>query len=147
MSKSKCNVLLREKRRFSMITKCFYKIVFAILAVSTNAALAQEECRNCSAEVVIESHQAQRFTFDLMLISSMPLNGQIIEADPVTQESTVLVSTCSDYAQSNGINSFDVAKLVMGFVGGEYRIKEVRAVVRPSLSSDSLSNVGTIGHR
>jgi len=105
-----------------MITKCFYKIVFAILAVSTNAAVAQEECRNCSAEVVIESHQAQRFADHLMMIGSMPLNGQIVKEDPVTQESTVLVSTYSDYAQSNGIDSFDVAKRVMGFVGGEYRI-------------------------
>lgn len=135
-----------------MKTKTLFSAALMIAAVGGGVyqASAENSCFNCSAEVVIETHQAQIFANSLSLISSMPLKGEIV-ADDMTSETTIVhVSTYPDYAQSNGIDSFDVAKKLTAFVGTEYQIREIRAVLRVDLDAseaNSASNVGTIGHR
>jgi hypothetical protein len=89
----------------------------------------RERCANCSAEVVLADQKAEDFTKVLMILSSMPLSGEIVKRNAGTKTATVLVSTDPIYAKRNGLDSFDVAKRVVGFVK-DYGIREIRAVFR-----------------
>lgn len=119
-----------------------FPICITLLCINSAKAI----CHNCNAEVVIKNENAEKFTEHLLLLSSMPLQGIILSASIKEGYTLVRVETYQEYADSNNIDSFDVAKrITSGFTqDSDWGIKEVRAVVE--IDSASLSNVGTIGH-
>lgn len=123
------------------------KILIAILISSFFASFSMAECVNCSAEVVINKTNTQKFLDYLLLFSSMPLSGYQVSNDQANGYDIVRVETYQEYADTNKISSFDVANRILISFGmsQEWDIKKISAVVEKT-PNDLLSNVGTIGH-
>ena len=100
---------------------------FFIAIVSTNALATNNnsQCHNCEVVVELDAAKAELFASEVGIISSMPLNGMVVEQGSETSLAKVLVATRPNW----GANSFDVANKVLGFAKQpQYGIKTITAV-------------------
>lgn len=89
----------------------------ALMSFFSLTALAKEHdewngCKNCETIVTLNSAKAQEFADAVMVISSMPLKGRVIDRGLDNGRALVLVGTYPNYASTHGLTSFDVAKIM-----------------------------------
>src|SRR5690348_16770706 len=97
-------------------------------AVAGPVSPAADRCPNCEATVTLSPSQAQSFAGMLQIINSMPLHGLVLDDGAATGHARVLVTTTPDYAARNHLDSFDVAKKVVGLATDpRYGIESVTA--------------------
>ncbi len=119
----------------------------SILFSSFITSISMAECINCSAEVVINKANTQRFLNTLLIFNSMPLIGYQVSSNQNGEFDIVRVETYQEYADLNNLSSFDIASRILQSFGmsHEWDIRKISAIVNKT-PDELLSNVGTIGH-
>lgn len=112
------------------MTKKFFGLwfIFSLMFASVNSLATNEEsqCPNCEVVVELDAAQAGSFASIVQIISSMPLQGTVIDSGSSTRLAKVLVATWPNWERGN---SFDVANKVLGFAEQpQYGIKTITAV-------------------
>ncbi len=122
----------------SMLRVAVVLVGIGAMSVNLSAQAVDDTkgCPNCEATVVLDAADAQAFADALMVINSMPLHGVILDQGVSGGNATVLAATDPDYAARNGLDSFDVAKRVVGFTAdARYGIRSVSATWISTLDS------------
>lgn len=112
--------------------KTFY--LYALTCLSPFLSFAADfgdwhGCTNCEALVTLDASKAQELSDAVMVISSMPLTGKVIDPGVKGGQARVLIGTYPQYATAHGYTSFDVAKIMTAWANDlRFGITSVTAV-------------------